>query len=95
MMELPDVAFLQLAPDWICEVLSPSTARLDRVLKRRLYAREGVRHFWLVDPEAKILEVERLEGESYRIVLTAADTDKVRAEPFDAVELDLALLWTA
>ncbi len=91
---LPDVAFIELAPDWICEVLSPSTARIDRVLKRRLYAREQIRHYWLIDPDAKTLEVERLDGESYRIVLTASVDDKVRAEPFEAIELDLSLLWS-
>ncbi len=94
MSELPDVAFLELAPDWICEVLSPSTARVDRVLKRRIYARERVAHYWLLDPDARTLEVERLDGDSYRIVLSASEEDKVRAEPFDALELDLALLWT-
>lgn len=94
MPELPDAAYLELAPDWVCEVLSPSTARVDRVLKRRVYAREGVRHFWMIDPDAQTFEVERLEGETYRVVLAAGGDDKVRAEPFDAIELDLQLLWS-
>lgn len=93
MPEVPDAPFLELAPDWICEVLSPSTARLDRVFKRRAYARERVRHYWLVDPDARTLEVERLDGDSYRVILSASEADRVRAEPFDAIELDLALLW--
>jgi Uma2 family endonuclease len=93
MPELPDAAFLELAPDWICEILSTSTVRLDRVLKRRIYTREQVRHYWIVDPDAKTLEVERLDGDSYRVVLSASEDEKVRAEPFDAIELDLELLW--
>ena len=95
MPELADVAFLELAPDWICEVLSPRTARADRVLKRHIYARERITHYWLLDPDAKTLEVERLDGDTYRIVLTASEDEKVRAEPFDAIELDLGLLWNA
>jgi len=54
-----------------------------------------VAHYWLLDPDAKTLEVERLDGETYRVVLSASEDDKVRAEPFDAIELDLGLLWRA
>ncbi len=91
--EVPDAPFLELGPDWVCEVLSPSTSRIDRVLKRRIYARETVAHFWIIDPAAKTLEVERLDGDAYRIILSASEDERVRAEPFDAIELDLALLW--
>ena len=91
--ELPDAAAFTLAPDWVAEVLSPSTARLDRVGKLPIYAREGVGHVWLVDPVAQTLEVFRLDGERYRLVLTAAAEQVVRAEPFDAIELALAGLW--
>lgn len=93
---LPDVprsAFLELAPDWICEVLSPSTAHLDRGPKREVYAREQVPHLWFVDPEAKTLEVLCLDGATYRVVQTFGGDAVVRAEPFDAVELELAFLW--
>lgn len=93
MPEVPDLPFLALAPDWICEVLSASTARADRVLKRRIYTREQITHYWIVDPDARTLEVERLDGDSYRVVLLASEDEKVRPEPFDALELDLALLW--
>jgi Uma2 family endonuclease len=93
MPEVPDVPHLELAPDWTCEVLSPSTSRIDRVLKRRIYARESVTHFWMVDPDARTLEVERLDGDSYRVILTASEDEVVRAEPFDAIELHLGLLW--
>ncbi|MEI8256915.1 MAG: Uma2 family endonuclease [Deltaproteobacteria bacterium] len=93
MPEIPDVAAFTLVPDWVCEVLSPSTARLDRVLKTPAYGTQGVRHVWLVDPIAQTLEVLRLEQGRYVLLLTAATDQKVRAEPFDAIELDLAGWW--
>lgn len=90
---IPDAPFFEIAPDWLCEVLSPSTAAIDRTRKMRHYARAGVRHLWYVDPTLRTLEVYRLDGETYRVVLTAAGDVKVRAEPFDAIELDLAPMW--
>jgi len=93
MPELPDAPYLTLAPDWACEVLSPRTQALDRTRKLPLYAREGVTHVWLIDPLAQTLEVYRLDGDTYRLVATHAGTAPVRAEPFDAVELELAALW--
>jgi Uma2 family endonuclease len=88
--ELP---YFDLAPDWVCEVLSDSTKKLDRVKKVPIYARSGVKNVWLVDPIARTLEVLRLERERYVIVAAHADDAKVRAEPFDAIELDLSILW--
>jgi Uma2 family endonuclease len=93
MPELPDAAAFELAPDWVCEVLSPSTAAVDRADKLPIYAREGVQHAWLLDPTAKTLEVLRLEGDAWRLLATWRDEAVVRAEPFDAFELDLAVLW--
>ena len=93
MPQLPDAAFLELAPDWACEVLSPSTERIDRTKKRALYAREGVTHLWLVAPDTKVLEVFALEGTSYRLVGSWAEAELVRAPPFAALELALAGLW--
>ena len=93
MPSLDDGAFFTLAPDWVCEVQSASTRRLDRVDKLPLYARENVGHAWLVDPRARTLEVLRLERTRWTIVGTWADAARVRAEPFDAIELDLAILW--
>jgi hypothetical protein len=90
-----DVAFLTLAPDWVCEVLSPSTAALDRTSKLEIYARERVAHAWLVDPATQTLEAFRLDGDSWRLVHVWAGAAKARAEPFDAVELDLTRLWNA
>jgi Uma2 family endonuclease len=93
MPEMPHVAAFELAPDWVCEVLSPSTARLDRGEKLPVYAQRGVGHVWLVDPIELYLEILRLDGDSYRIVATHFADAKVRAEPFDAIELELAVLW--
>jgi Uma2 family endonuclease len=90
---LPDEAFFTLAPDWACEVLSPSTAAMDRVTKLRIYARERVSHVWLIDPIARTLEVLRLEDRRWSIVGTWAGGATLRAEPFEAVEIDLTLLW--
>ena len=89
---LPDAAYLTLAPDWACEVISPSTERIDRSRKMRIYAREGVRHLWLLDPLVRTLEVLRLEDARWVVLATHGDRDVVRAEPFDAIEIDLATL---
>ena len=94
MSEMPEAAFFTLAPDWVCEVLSPSSSKLDRGPKRRIYARERVSYLWLVDPETKTLEAFRIEGDSYLLVATHEDDDKIRVPPFDAVELELAALWS-
>ena len=93
MPALPDEAYFSLAPDWICEVLSPSTASFDRGKKLTVYAREGVGHAWLADPIAQTLEVLRLENGRWTILGTFASADVVRTEPFDAIDLDLTLLW--
>jgi hypothetical protein len=91
--ELPEAAALELAPDWVCEVLSPRTAALDRADKMPIYAEAKVGHAWLVDPAVRTLEVYRLEGRSWRLVGTWHGDVRVRLEPFEAVELDLTLIW--
>jgi Uma2 family endonuclease len=91
--ELPDEAFLTVAPDWACEVLSPATQRKDRVLKLAIYRRERVPHLWFVDADAHTLEVYRLDGESYRVLDTYADDARVTAQPFEAFTLELGVLW--
>lgn len=93
MPALPDAAAFELPPDWICEVLSPSTAALDRAEKMPIYARERVAHIWLVDPLARTLEACRLEGDRWVILGTWRDAAKVRVEPFAELELDLTVLW--
>jgi Uma2 family endonuclease len=93
MPSLDRSAFFTLAPDWVCEVLSPKTAKVDRAEKLPIYAAEGVAHVWLVDPDQRTLEVLRREAKNWLIVATYKDEARVRAEPFDAIELDLAVLW--
>jgi Uma2 family endonuclease len=86
-------AAFELPPDWVCEVLSPSTEMLDRAQKVPHYARAGVSHVWLLNPRARTLEVLALDGTGYRIANVSADDAAVRALPFDAIELELDLLW--
>ena len=94
MPELPQTAWFELAPDWACEILSPSTARVDRIIKMPLYAREGVRHLWLVDPDLKTLEVYQLNADSHWTLLaTLKDDDAVSQPPFDAISFSLGVLW--
>ncbi len=83
------------APDWVCEILSERTQAVDRGKKRRIYRREGVGHYWLLDPRDKTLEVYRLVDGKWLEVDTYEGDAVVRAEPFDAVELDLSALWRA
>jgi Uma2 family endonuclease len=93
MPEMPTGPWAELAPDWVCEVLSPSTETLDRSRKMAVYAREGVRHLWLVDPRSQTLEVYRLQdGDWLKLGVYAKDA-VVHAEPFEALPLELALLW--
>lgn len=93
MPNAPTGPFSTLAPDWLCETLSPSTAKLDRTKKLRVYARERVQYVWLVDPRRKTLEALRLRGSSWVTQATYRAHDRVREEPFDSVEIDLAVLW--
>jgi Uma2 family endonuclease len=93
MPTLPDVPFFELAPDWVCEVLSPSTGARDRTRKMHHYARAGVQHVWLLDPILQTLEVFRLDGDGWRVAMSVSGNTAVRAEPFDAVEIDLAGVW--
>jgi Uma2 family endonuclease len=94
MPKLPDEAFFTMAPDWICEVLSPSTEAYDRDTKMPLYAREGVRHAWIVDPIGRTLELFELGADGrWTLADVHQDDARVRAAPFDAIELDLSVLW--
>jgi Uma2 family endonuclease len=93
MPEIPDVVGFKLPPDWLCEVLSPSTKATDRADKLPIYAREKVGNVWLIDPLARTLEAFRLDGETFRLMGTWRDEARVRIEPFAAIELELALLW--
>lgn len=86
-------AHYDLAPDWACEVLSPGTERVDRGKKMRIYRREGVPHVWLINPLAQTLEVYRLEDGKFSLLETFEGDEVVRAEPFEAIELSLGVLW--
>jgi Uma2 family endonuclease len=93
MPHLPKIAYFPLAPDWVCEILSPSTSQLDRARKLAVYAREQVPHAWLIDPLAGTLEVLRLEHGRWTILATHAGAEVVRAEPFADIDLELSSLW--
>ncbi|KFA91725.1 Uma2 family endonuclease [Archangium violaceum] len=93
MPEMPHTAAFTLAPDWVCEVLSPSTAVLDREKKMKAYAREGVSHLWLVDPLQQELEVYRLERRRWSRQGHWSGEATVHAEPFAVLPLKLATLW--
>jgi Uma2 family endonuclease len=90
-----DLVAFELPPDWICEVLSPSTGTLDRVRKMPVYALHGVAHAWLLEPIQRTLEVFEAQGQgaSWRTLGTWEGDVKVKAAPFEAVELDLGSLW--
>lgn len=94
MNDVPDdVPYFTLAPDWICEILSPSTEALDRSDKMDVYAREGVAHVWLVDPRVQTLEAYRLRSGRWERLGAWRGDVVVRVEPLDALDLDLTALW--
>ncbi len=88
-----DDPFFTLSPDWIAEVLSPRTAKYDRSDKLAIYAREAVRWVWLVDPLQRTLEAFCLQDGRWSVMGVWRDDALVRAEPFDAIELELRVLW--
>jgi Uma2 family endonuclease len=90
---LPETAWFSLPPDWVCEVLSPKTARIDRVRKMRILAREQVRHVWLVDPIAQVVEVFRFEAGHYVLLANFEGEETFRAEPFEDQSYDLRRWW--
>ena len=93
MPDFPDTAYATLVPDWVCEVLSASTRRLDLHGKRPVYAREGVGHLWLVEPTDRTLEAFELRDGQWALIASAKDDDPVSIPPFDAVTLNLGDLW--
>jgi Uma2 family endonuclease len=92
---LPDTEAIQVVPDWLCEVLSPTTRGYDLVTKRRFYARIGVGWLWYVDVEARSISVSRLESGVWLEVAVHGEGECVRLEPFAEVEIDLAAWWPA
>ena len=90
---IPDVAAFTLPPDWVCEVMSASTEGIDRGKKLAIYAREGVAHAWLLNPSTETLEVLARTGGNWTLMATHVGRTAVRAQPFEAIELDLAAIW--
>lgn len=91
--ELPDRAPMTVRPDWVCEILSASNARNDLVKKMRAYQRAELPHYWVVDPQAETLTVYRWTADGFLLVLAAERSERVRAEPFDAIELFVGALF--
>ena len=89
----PSVPFFTQAPDWICEIVSPSTGRIDRSRKMRIYGRASVAHLWLVDPLLRTVEGYRLDGEAWTVAGVWSGDEKVRIEPFADIELALGRWW--
>lgn len=95
MSHIPMDEQIALAPDWICEVASKSTEKLDRKRKLPIYASAGVGHAWIIHPRNRSLDVMRLVQGKYSLIDVFCDSEKIRAEPFEQIELDLANLWWA
>lgn len=93
MAHVPNVPWFDIAPDWICEIVSVKTARLDRIRKLPRYARNGVPYAWIVDPVAQSVEVYCRQGEHMLQFSTHEGSEKIVAEPFAPCELDLNDLW--
>jgi hypothetical protein len=93
MVERPTGRPIQLRPDWVCEILSASNEKRDRVSKLGVLQTAGVPHYWLLDPIEHILVVHRFDGAAYRVALTAAAGETVRAEPFADVELRIDVVF--
>lgn len=88
-----NVAWVDIVPDWVCEILSPSSEVYDRGVKRRIYATYGVDHLWLLDPRSKLLEVFRRQNGDWLLTHNFAGEENVSAPPFDAVTFSLGLMW--
>lgn len=97
LMPFPDTAYIETPPDWLAEVLSPSTQAVDRTDKLAVYAEFGVKHCWYVDPIARTLEVLELTGEAgsakWLLAATFKDADPVTAPPFEVHTFSLDVLW--
>jgi len=90
----PEDQRCEIAPDWVCEILSPSTAGKDREVKMPLYASYGVRYAWLIDPVEHTLEAYRLDAGTWVEIGRFADADQVRIPPFEVMPIDLEDLWS-
>jgi Uma2 family endonuclease len=90
---IPDTVGIRVTPDWLCETLSPSTARLDRTVKLALYARRRVPYVWLVDPATLTVEAFELQGKTWSLQGSWVKDARIRIAPFLDFEIDISLLW--
>lgn len=93
MPEFPDTAAFEIMPDWVCEILSPSTRQFDLIEKRPIYAGMGVSHLWLVEPIDRTLEAFELKDGNWTLIAALKNDDAVSVAPFDAIEFPLSALW--
>jgi Uma2 family endonuclease len=93
MPRFPRVPYFTLAPDWVCEILSPSTRQVDLGPKRDIYGEHGVGHLWLIDPDARTLEAFERRGGAWALLGTLTGDDEARMAPFDAISFPLSALW--
>jgi len=89
----PEENWISVTPDWVCEILSPRTVRVDKIRKMPIYAEHGIPSLWLIDPLSKTLDVFRLETGRWFLLGSYLEDDRVRAEPFHEVEIELRNLW--
>ncbi len=88
-----DHNWISVAPDWVCEILSPNTLRTDKIIKMPIYAHHGVGHIWLIDPVATTMDAFRLESDRWSLLASFSENDKVRVEPFQEIEINLGDMW--
>lgn len=93
LLAVPETPFTDIAPDWVCEVLSGSTEGRDRTVKKRIYGEAGIPYLWLIDPRLQLLEVHMLRDGLWTDLGAWNSDDEVRAPPFDAISFSLADLW--
>jgi Uma2 family endonuclease len=93
MPRIPQGHRFEVVPDWVCEILSPSTASKDREIKMPLYARYDVAYLWLVDPQRRALEAYALKQGQWQQITTASDDQVIAVPPFEALQLELGMLW--
>ncbi|MEL6299436.1 MAG: Uma2 family endonuclease [Pseudomonadota bacterium] len=89
----PETAYVETPPDWVCQVLSPATAKVDRTDKVKIYADFGVPHAWYVDPDARTLEAFALQDRTWLLMATFKDAEPVTAPPFEVHTFPLSNLW--
>ena len=89
-----EMKVFKVSPDWVCEVLSPSTARHDKISKLKIYAENKVPYYWIVDPLNRVLEIFTLDKKTYKLAFAFGKNDLVKTPPFEESEFNLGSLWT-